>query len=111
MPWARARARVADATEPARAPLVALLVVFTAGLVVVYARWWAWYGGVNWGPRFFVVAILPASVILATRVHHAGASRGADARAAHPVVLDRLRLGDGLPERRRGLLRVRQLPA
>jgi hypothetical protein len=35
------------------------------GLVLVYARWWAWYGGAVWGPRFFLFASLPASLVLA----------------------------------------------
>jgi len=35
------------------------------GLVLVYARWWAWYGGAVWGPRFFLFACLPASLVLA----------------------------------------------
>ena len=35
------------------------------GLVLVYARWWAWYGGASWGPRFFLFACLPAALVLA----------------------------------------------
>ncbi len=35
------------------------------GLVLVYARWWAWYGGAVWGPRFFLFAALPAALVLA----------------------------------------------
>lgn len=35
------------------------------GLVLVYGRWWAWYGGAVWGPRFFLFAALPASLVLA----------------------------------------------
>lgn len=42
-----------------------LWTVFAAGLVLVYAKWWAWYGGMYWGPRFFLIAILPASLALA----------------------------------------------
>ena len=34
-------------------------------MVLVYARWWAWYGGAVWGPRFFLFASLPASLVLA----------------------------------------------
>jgi len=37
-----------------------------AGLLLVYAKWWAWYGGVFWGPRFLLFAGFPASVYLAT---------------------------------------------
>jgi hypothetical protein len=46
---------------------------FLAGLVVVYARWWAWYGGWFWGPRFFLFASVPAALALA--VHLADAHR------------------------------------
>jgi len=35
------------------------------GLVLVYARWWAWYGGAAWGPRFFLFASFPAALVLA----------------------------------------------
>lgn len=42
-----------------------LWTVFVVGLVLVYSRWWAWYGGMYWGPRFFLIAILPASLALA----------------------------------------------
>jgi len=42
-----------------------LWMVFVAGLVLVYAPWWSWYGGLYWGPRFFLFAILPACLALA----------------------------------------------
>ncbi|HEX8628006.1 MAG TPA: hypothetical protein VF755_07530, partial [Catenuloplanes sp.] len=42
--------------------------LFTAGLVLVYAPWWAWYGGMTWGPRFLLFASLPASLALAVRL-------------------------------------------
>ena len=42
-----------------------LWLLFLAGMVVVYARWWSWYGGWYWGPRFFLFASLPASLALA----------------------------------------------
>jgi len=48
--------------------LVLALVLFVAGLVLVYAKWWAWYGGNAWGPRFFVFAAVPASLFLAARL-------------------------------------------
>jgi hypothetical protein len=43
---------------------------FLAGLVLVYAKWWAWYGGWFWGPRFFLVGSLPASLALAVKLHN-----------------------------------------
>ncbi|GAC1602991.1 MAG: hypothetical protein NVS3B21_31350 [Acidimicrobiales bacterium] len=49
----------------AAAPVLVTWLVFVAGLVIVYSRWWAWYGGVFWGPRFFLFACLPASLALA----------------------------------------------
>jgi hypothetical protein len=48
---------------------VDLQLLYLAGLVVVYSKWWAWYGGLSWGPRFFVFAAVPASLFLATRLH------------------------------------------
>lgn len=39
--------------------------LFVAGLILVYANWWAWSGDTYWGPRFFLVAIFPASLALA----------------------------------------------
>lgn len=73
-----------DATRRAagachRAIVLMLLVV--AGLVGVYAKWWAWYGGLAWGPRFFTLAAVPASLIVVLRVHAAGRSAGRDALA------------------------------
>ncbi len=42
-----------------------LWTLFLAGLVLAYASWWSWYGGMYWGPRFFLVGVLPASLALA----------------------------------------------
>jgi hypothetical protein len=42
-----------------------LWLLYTAGLVLVYASWWSWYGGMYFGPRFFLIGILPASLALA----------------------------------------------
>ncbi len=42
-----------------------LFLVFLAGLVVTYARWWGWYGGQFWGPRYLLFASIPACFILA----------------------------------------------
>ena len=51
--------------------LVLLMLLFVCGLVAIYAKWWAWYGGLAWGPRFFVFAAVPASILLAVRLRHA----------------------------------------
>ncbi len=45
-----------------------LWLAFLIGLVLVYARWWSWYGGWFWGPRFLLLACLPASLSLATHL-------------------------------------------
>jgi hypothetical protein len=58
--------------------LVALMCLYVAALVLVYAKWWAWYGGLSWGPRFFVFAALPASIMIAVRIDSAGRSVLAD---------------------------------
>lgn len=81
--WLPARTR---ALVPERRWLV-LMLAFTLGLVLVYAKWWAWYGGIAWGPRFFAFAALPASVLLAARIHRAGESRGADLLTLGVLVL------------------------
>ena len=39
--------------------------LFTAGLVLIYASWWDWSGDWYWGPRFFLFASVPASFALA----------------------------------------------
>ncbi len=42
-----------------------LWMAFLVGLILVYSKWWAWYGGWFWGPRFFLFASFPASLCLA----------------------------------------------
>jgi hypothetical protein len=56
-----------EALRPAREILV-LWLLFLTGMVVVYGSWWAWYGGFTWGPRFLIIASLPASLLLAAQV-------------------------------------------
>lgn len=58
---------------------VGLMIVFTIGLILVYAKWWAWYGGASWGPRFFAFAALPASILLGARLRDRVRSTGAAA--------------------------------
>ena len=45
-----------------------LWMAFLVGLILLYAHWWAWYGGWFWGPRFFLFASIPASFALAVRL-------------------------------------------
>lgn len=66
---------------------VVLMLLFVAGLVVVYAKWWAWYGGIAWGPRFFLFAAIPASVLIAVRLRGSGESRLADVVALGVLTL------------------------
>ena len=49
---------------------------FLAGLLVVYAKWWAWYGGWVWGPRFLLFASIPAAFALAVSLGRPAASLG-----------------------------------
>ncbi|HEX9036841.1 MAG TPA: hypothetical protein VF808_07600 [Ktedonobacterales bacterium] len=62
--------------EPVRKRLLAALqvdwIVFVVGLVAVYSSWWAWGGGWFWGPRFFLFASFPASLMLAIALRHHG---------------------------------------
>lgn len=61
-----ARCPQVEAEREADARLVyRVWLAVVVGLVLVYARWWAWYGGAVWGPRFFLFACLPASLVLA----------------------------------------------
>jgi hypothetical protein len=46
-----------------------LWIFFLVGLILIYSNWWSWYGGLFWGPRFFLIASLPASFALALRLH------------------------------------------
>jgi hypothetical protein len=56
-----------------------LWICFLVGLIVVYSRWWAWHGGVFWGPRFLLIASLPGSLVLAVRLrYHKDFSLGAN---------------------------------
>jgi hypothetical protein len=48
--------------------VLALWMLYLAGMVLVYGTWWAWYGGFTWGPRFLIFASLPASLLLAAQV-------------------------------------------
>lgn len=58
------------------------LALCVAGLVFVYARWWAWHGNWFWGPRFFLLGSILGAIVLAT---HLGPSRGSDGARASRV--------------------------
>jgi hypothetical protein len=58
IPYARRR-------RPGLAVFLDLSIAFLIGLLLVYSRWWAWYGGWAWGPRFLLFAVYPSSVAIA----------------------------------------------
>ena len=64
-----------------------LWLAFVVGLVLVYAPWRGWDGGFFFGPRFFLVASVPASLALAVRLHHGEASVAARLATAAVLVL------------------------
>jgi hypothetical protein len=41
---------------------------FVVGLLFAYAKWWSWYGGWFWGPRFMLFAAVPASLAIAAHL-------------------------------------------
>jgi hypothetical protein len=49
-----------------------LWISFVVGLILIYSAWWAWDGALFWGPRFFLIACIPASFALAVRLHKPG---------------------------------------
>lgn len=62
-------------------------VVFLLGMVLLYAKWWAWSGDWFWGPRFFLFACLPASLSLALRIGASDTKPQDDALTLVAVVL------------------------
>lgn len=44
------------------------LTVIVFVMVPIYAKWWAWYGGVAFGPRFFMLGVVPAAVAMCDRL-------------------------------------------
>ncbi len=48
--------------------LIKSTLITLAATVLFYSKWWSWYGGFFWGPRFFLLASFPASLILASSV-------------------------------------------
>jgi hypothetical protein len=45
-----------------------LVAMFVALVIALYAKWWAWYGGGFWGPRFFLFLCFPSSLLIALAV-------------------------------------------
>jgi hypothetical protein len=82
--WLLPRTRAAAARLR---PVVVPMLLTVAAMVLVYAKWWAWYGGLSWGPRFFAFAAIPASVLIGHRIRRAGESTTADLAALCVLVL------------------------
>src|SRR4029078_4990998 len=74
-------------------------VAFLAGLILVYARWWAWYGGWGWGPRFLLYAGVPSALGLAIVL--GGAVRGVCGLSFRAGAPDRARRRGHAAEKRR----------
>ena len=55
--------------RPELAPFFDASLAFLIGMLLVYSRWWAWYGGWTWGPRFLLFAVYPSSLALAIALH------------------------------------------
>lgn len=50
--------------------IIILSVLFLVGEILVYSKWWAWYGGCYWGPRFFLIATIPSSFLIADAIRN-----------------------------------------
>ena len=57
------------ALDPVERKMLTLWFLIVLGLILAYATWWSWYGGWNWGPRFFLFASIPAAWVLAKLAH------------------------------------------
>jgi hypothetical protein len=63
--WLRWKLSLAESFSVHRLNLIDVCLVFLLGLILTYSRWYGWYGGQFWGPRFFLFASIPATLILA----------------------------------------------
>jgi hypothetical protein len=59
--------------------------LFLCGIILVYGKWWAWYGGWYWGPRFLLFAAFPSSLLLA--YHLSSSRRSPGVRVATVAIL------------------------
>src|SRR5262249_24370475 len=50
--------------------------LFLLGEILVYSRWTSWEGATYWGPRFFLIASIPACYLLAIRLGNREAGLG-----------------------------------
>lgn len=56
-----------------RRTTIAVLALFLP--VLLYSKWWAWYGGSFWGPRFFLYLCPPACLLLAMALQDQAAKK------------------------------------
>ena len=49
--------------------------VFSILAVLLYSKWWAWYGGFFWGPRFFLFLCIPGAIVAAKFLGSPGLTR------------------------------------
>ena len=69
LPVRRTLRRLGEACNLNLYGLYLLWIAYVIGLLLVYAQWWSWQGGWFWGPRFILMASVPASFALAVRLH------------------------------------------
>lgn len=53
-----------------------LLATFITLTIALYAKWWAWYGGGFWGPRFFLFLCFPSSLLIGLAIVSGECRRG-----------------------------------
>lgn len=52
------------------ANIYGVALIFSAATgILVYSKWWAWYGGDFWGPRFFLILAIPAAIAAAVEIN------------------------------------------
>ena len=68
LPIRRTLRKVREETQVDLFAIYMLWISFLIGLLLVYSSWWAWHGGWFWGPRFLLIASIPASFALAVRL-------------------------------------------
>lgn len=68
LPIRKTLLKVQEATKVNVFTIYLLWISFLVGLLLVYSSWWAWNGGWFWGPRFLLIASIPASFALAVRL-------------------------------------------
>ncbi len=56
-----------DVVRTWRRTLTLLVIV----MVPLYSKWWAWYAGFAFGPRFFLLGVVPAAVVVTERLQSA----------------------------------------